>query len=1659
MAKRPSRVQASSSWRHRENAGAAGSKNASRWTFTFLALGLIGFLIWWFWPRPTLDAHLVSIYVSKHDKLKYPPLAYVAEDAELLSKVTGGKGKDWSSLDNASSLRTLGGKLKALALDDSEVLVLHLGMHGVSQAGQPVLLCSDFLRRGDSGTYPLKELLQNVSESRAGLKLIVLESGRLGSDPRLGFVVNEFPRLLEREIKEINDSRLFVLNSNAPLQTTTVSHDLQQSIFAHLVARGLVGFADDDGDYRLTLKELYTYVANYSVDWFPLGQGGEQTPPLFQGGKGYVRHADLPDGKLVVVNLATHWKDRWQSDDKDQEPAEKPAESPEKKEPSSTARWSPPAERTRSLGPGVTLAVFRSPLGAATSSSRVLAQAEPAKDPDSAPPKAGGADEKPPLAKTGPGGEKGPAAERPSSEPTSPAPGDAPKKADESPKPKEDPKKKSPQEELTAELLADLEKGWRLRDEIQGIDFDTLSRSAQVGFSPADYAPHLWRELNALLLDFEQRVRAGAAYNPAVLRDDLRDFIGELEEFKRCIANPSRTPRGLKNSSVTDRLVEAWRTFHASPEAESFRRGQADLAAVIDTVRLRNDLVLLAPYYVAWYHRMSMSSSNDIDPMRQIPGLLADLKSLQSRLEVWRSSEIDPRRVESVAKSRSELAQTAGEIHRLLAVLESESLGGADAIGGQTPLTPLGERRVADQLSTPLLPAPRRMRLVRALLERGCKPPEPEESYAVRDGKFTGINVARRQWTRLRDRADLEIALVGLVDAGRAEKLRTQLDDSGASRTADDDKLWEAYAQLGTGLQDFYRSLPSRTRSAESGADPAALARLVDARDAREVPPRANVFSRFEFRLKEPDPKLTIVVPLEGVDLDQRRDVPVKVTIQGANSKVAKARLTLQFSPRLLSVRLQDNSAPFTPGVAQEIPLGSGRRFSKELTFLVRALTDREQADEAPRIEIDISSKATQPAGDAPLARDFKRLDCNLPNPNRIDLIVRRPGVNEKSSTLKVLKPFPNRRTEYQFGLKNLSDRPKKVTVQLVRVPAPRDLRWRPGLLQVKGRYPSQAEVFDERMRVRPEIKVLATTSAPIELLATQDEIFLNLQPPGAGEKKADEKKPGDMSAEKKVEPADITYGMAFVIREVEQPDQPQIKWIEVRPMRPSQYLTASVRYDEQQQRILVGFEPTITPAREYWGRAKPKPNPITVRMSSPSKFDRGANLEARFLEPADFSGGSQLYAVVPPDTVDPRRIVSLDVDGYPRAFVFEVECNGSQVGKRLRPDRKRARVLALNVPARPEFYYREADESDVRPMVEGQEKRKGAALQGNRPAAIKTAPFGADQCRELMCYLQIDAPFDAFDSGGDDVITVRLSETSEVKRLYDDRHATTSLTVSKSGSLLVDSEVRDHQVTLNTSGKVDLESNVIARLDFRGQSYEDRFPIVLDAREPEILAFRTLPGISDRLKIGVPLRIELELRDQSGIEKVEFGFDKGPAANGELDDAEIIDPPKIVSGQAGISTQVVYTVPTMELKPGDHRLLIRVTDRAGHQTMVGPPRAPRRMLLAMYKPAPPMMNPGGTSNGSGEMKKLLIKGKVVLPSFGVSESKLTLSKVVGDKAQPIKTIDSIHKKPDFVFEDLKPGQYNVEVEAVIRNSRKTFGPKNVEPWPEDEKKSLTIKP
>ncbi|OYP35798.1 hypothetical protein CGZ80_10385 [Rhodopirellula sp. MGV] len=244
----------------------------------------------WLVLRPFFAAqtHLITIRADNLGLSDVPIVPYAQQDFDALATNENWSTSDWTPMwKSTNAVEDLGERLEKAQFRPTDTLVMCLAVHGVSGEDGPALLLSDFeVRKPSIGRWAIDDVLQQIQRSKAGTKIVVIFDGAIASDPRLGIIENRFIEQLRNAVQSLNDPNLWVYCSHGPQEGSHVEDGPQRSVFGMFLAGATHAVADVNGDQQLSLSEWTTFTTANVKKWveFASGQQQTQSPQLFWGG-------------------------------------------------------------------------------------------------------------------------------------------------------------------------------------------------------------------------------------------------------------------------------------------------------------------------------------------------------------------------------------------------------------------------------------------------------------------------------------------------------------------------------------------------------------------------------------------------------------------------------------------------------------------------------------------------------------------------------------------------------------------------------------------------------------------------------------------------------------------------------------------------------------------------------------------------------------------------------------------------------------------------------------------------------------------------------------------------------------------------------------------------------------------------------------------------------------------------------------------------------------------------------------------------------------------------------------------------------------------------------------------------------------------------------
>ncbi|MEX2140112.1 MAG: hypothetical protein WD894_12680 [Pirellulales bacterium] len=1541
-----------------------------------IGLSLLGalaaVLILWFLRPPKLD--LIAIAVADYRNPEVPPIAYCYEDLEALRTVLDAEGAE-SSWNDASTdkIAQLDTALRETSNSHDNVLV-YIKAHGVSLNGAAYLLDGSFELRGRSGRLSIDKLLADVAESPAHIKLLVLDTGHLDSDPRMGMLANEFTRLVTKAVAALPaEKNVWVLTSNSLFEHAQVSIKDRRSAFGYYLAEGLKGaadgvLADSERDGLLQLDELYAYVREHVVQYARLVSSDRQsqTPLLLRSGEGVV--TEPPHQDLLRFDAS------------------------EAEETNVAFRGAPPG-RTVGLpwharGP-LALALAGNQQAATVGGDAGKAEAgtaassagptQPAKD-----------DSQTPAAAASAAKNDTPAADK----------GTSPAKQDDTQTAVKEGAKAAPKESAKTSAVEQVVKPLpRPRSPVEQSLFDRYTwletqQQREALWRPSDYAPDLARLYYESLRGCRQRALAGELFLKA--RAYQSSLSNKLEEVQR----------------LQRRIDEREKTFKGGLARPSYERDDEVKAAI----RLRNDACYLLPLLIEHH---ALTSAN-IQPrmQRELQGLIATTFELDRLLQ--RDQERD--KAQSFENWKQALSASAAKIGAHLSTLRGEFEARSEdqkrLVAAQG--NPVVALRLADLAQSPLATPDEREELqaLAGKAARSFAEVEKQGSAALRRPPTTETQrLVGLGWQRVIDRAELELALLRLVSnekgAGKVEELGKMLATAVSLTNADsrlglvrkiDKYLADTYGNVPNALRDQLKSSQYDSwRRAET------VIRLADARDQQRIGKALEEHSSGEWS----DP--IAGVPLKalpeqiarhqlalgnapgatGGPLALNYKVPQKLAVRfESNELLAPDRLRLKLDYDQQRVQIKNvQGTELTPGRIWPAGGASGNSTREHrVEWEMASLDERGQQTNMTLTWLDENDRELAHATAVLVHPEPKFSQLAVyGQPGTADHAWQRMPQKESyfdvpfadGVALVRLSPFVGHETRYDFRLTNTATHPKKYTAVVYAIPPAEDV-------EMNRTVASLAMAGETRGNelARNELTLAPGGTGSIPFFASQPPAAKEAAP-AADAAKAGDTKTGDTTP-KETAP-EVSSGLVCVLTEDTQSTdgktavepRRQVIVIQIDTQLPSNYITPRVDYDARTGAIAAVL--SADPDRLPPAGAKVEMDVVTGEQVK----QLGKAKRETTLTPEDPNDTLLIFAPAGKPT---RAEVFLHVDGYPRAFIYELplDANLPNVERTLLELR---RVALPNLESFRIYYPGKVTEPVRFPFSVDMPSRDGSYLARLFVDPERGGEFNPDEDKVLL------------------------------QSVKDRVHRATLVKPKTAPGMAIQSQVTDFVAMLDLRpylNEVRLRAQLVRREGGREEVLGDAdeqadrdIVLYLDGEAPTLSA----QGPNRAVEANEKFRVDVYPRDQvTEIDKVEFALKVQPKPDSTDPDERMLVDPQPVPPRTSGTYQLMHAFET----PGEQSLWFQTTDKSGNKS------EPRRVVVTVRKPVP--ANQGGQPAVAQFGQ---IYGRAVLPEGARGK----IEKVVLTNAQGQVDERSNLSDGGFSFDKVKPGEYTLEAHGTVSNT------------------------
>ncbi len=598
-----------------------------------------------------------------------------------------------------------------------------------------------------------------------------------------------------------------------------------------------------------------------------------------------------------------------------------------------------------------------------------------------------------------------------------------------------------------------------------------------------------------------------------------------------------------------------------------------------------------------------------------------------------------------------------------------------------------------------------------------------------------------------------------------------------------------------------------------------------------------------------------------------------------------------------------------------------------------------------------------------------QELQVELPGKELFQLTMRAlKGLWEPANDGVVLHPMPNRDDDFVFMLANRAKVKTTVGVSFIapdRLPPP-DQRVDMPRGAVR---PEAAETFLKQYGGSPLMQPLT-----VELPETGGAVPIKFTPA------ADQKPPAvpnllvsDPAAAEKFAGKDLPYGLIVVIEDPET-KRLTLRRVHIQPQPPRHYLHALAQIDAS-----GGL--TIQVSATNRSLVPPEGIKLSAKIEGIS-----AQLESQLtgmIRDPTFS--ATLTGRVPPNVTDVVK-ATIDVDGYPRAFIFEIP---PQATSRTFEPKKDPLAVRITSPERHKAF--------------------------KAPDAV------------VPVVMEVDAPHDTFSEGTSAIVAVGIDSDRDgelgdenappPRILRSDRQVSVAAkSFVLEGTLTLDTKISDFHLQL-TSNSGEEYAWVLGQLWAPPlEATSDPVEIKLDRFGPAFEDIR-VPG---EVEAGKDLNVNVFASDLSRIVKVEATFETLTSGNAEE------EKPAWTPAQPDDGGRWVTKLKTDRVFPGTNQVvLVRATDEVGHVTE-------GRSYEVRIVDKPAEQKPGQQP----QRKSTTVSGKVMFKGAPLKDATVQFDPPLSPPIPPVKTNDS----GQFEFRNVPPGKHNLwargQANGYFRNAK-----------------------
>jgi hypothetical protein len=562
------------------------------------------------------------------------------------------------------------------------------------------------------------------------------------------------------------------------------------------------------------------------------------------------------------------------------------------------------------------------------------------------------------------------------------------------------------------------------------------------------------------------------------------------------------------------------------------------------------------------------------------------------------------------------------------------------------------------------------------------------------------------------------------------------------------------------------------------------------------------------------------------------------------------------------------------------------------------------------------------------------------------------------------LHPWPNRGSEFRLGLSDSGGVPRTVRVDLLALTARQPTELPNSFLPAEASREVARQLGDFQTLVSlPELQLDPGQSVVWLPLADAASVTAGA---GQAETAALEADSGVVAVESTSKAAELRSIRSGLVAKITDQASQQVLWrrIDFRVRHPSSYIEILAGYDAIAERMEFSVRHSQADQLPATG--------IPIRARIVEGLPRGTEMrmEGALVDDKPLL----LYCQVPASA--PRELhVEVDVDSFPRAFVFAVPCW-----------RTTSRLPVFSQSHKIEIW-QPASGSSIKPDIASQ-----------------------------LVKLRIDTARGAFESKQDaveigwDLDRDREFADEATVRVAADRQVDILLASLSGGRMALRSEVTDLVVNLPAPAVSNTRVNLLARVTALGETvWSAPVEIIVDGGPPVITGVELLPGAAFSQEADLTVRVGADDANLSGVQRVELAVNGN--GSGKFEDS---GEPILAERQADGSWLAL--LPGKPLPPGRAVLLVRAVDLVGNTSEVT--KLPVEIFSAE----------GWSSRQAQSVQEL--SGSILFGDSELVDAKLTLKNAEGEVVYQATSDD----RGAFRFPAVKTGTYTLTALGNAKN-------------------------